>query len=177
MLTTKRLVLRALEESDTASVYSLYCNDDFMRYSGIRPWLSHDEARKFLAHAMAQASDGSALRMGLLQNEQFIGTCSLLNIDSHHRRCEIGYGLAPSHWGLGLASEAVAAILELAFRSMGIRRIQANVDPENLSSIKLLKRLGFRPEGTLREHLLTTLGPVDSSIFGLLDREWNALGQ
>lgn len=173
MLRTDRLLLRALAESDLESLFALYAHADFMRYAGTDPWLNLDEATNFLARNMKQAAEGSAIRMALLLDDRFVGTCSLLSIDRHHRRCEIGYGLAPSHWGMGLASEAVAAMLEQAFKGLSIRRIEATVDPRNLASIRILERLGFRLEGTLRERLLTSQGPADSSIFALLDQEWN----
>lgn len=170
-LRTRRLLLRPLTERDAECLLALYGNEEFMRYSGMDLWRSLDDAQNFLIRAAGQARDGMAIRKALLLDHQFIGTCSLLNIDSHDRRCEIGYGLAPTHWGLGLAREAVEAMLEHAFTRLSMRRIEAYVDPRNLASIRILECFGFRLEGTLKEHLLTSQGAADSHIFGLLDRE------
>ena len=172
VLRTSRLLLRPLAESDAESLLALYGNEDFMRYSGMDPWRNSDDARNFLIRAARQAHEGMAIRKAILLEHQVIGTCSVLNIDSNDRRCEIGYGLAPSHWGLGIASEALAAMLEHAFTRLAMRRVEAHVDPRNLASIGILERSGFRLEGTLKEHLLTSKGPADSAIYGLLDYEW-----
>ncbi len=88
-----------------------------MRYSGMNPWQHLDEAVNFLARNQSQSDEGLVMRKGLLLDNKLIGTCGLLNIDRLHLRCEIGYGLAPSHWGKGLATGAVAAMLAHALKS------------------------------------------------------------
>jgi [ribosomal protein S5]-alanine N-acetyltransferase len=87
---------------------------------------------------------------------------------------ELGYILRRDHWGRGIAREAVSAVVQYGFATLGLRRIFADTDPDNLGSIALLKSLGFRQEGHLRGEWETHIGVRDSLIFGLLADEWSA---
>jgi len=101
-----------------------------------------------------------------------IGTATLLHLDIPNKRAEIGFALAKNFWGSGYASEAVTRLLVFAFEELGIHRIEADVDPNNLSSLKLLEKQGFQREGLMRERW-QILGEVqDSVILGLLKHEW-----
>lgn len=171
-LHTSRMLLRQLSGSDAPALLALYGNADFMRYSGTVPWACIEDANAYLAADARQREEGAAKRFGLQLSGALVGTCSLLNIHPQGRRCEIGYGLAPDYWGRGLAGEAVDAVVDYAFSALAMRRVQANVDPRNAASVRLLERLGFQLEGTLREHHLVNQRPADSSIFGLLDSDW-----
>src|SRR5690606_38652938 len=85
-----------------------------------------------------------------------------------HRRAEVGFMLAPAHWGKGYAAEAVRAVLRFAFEAMDLHRVEADVDPDNGASLRLLERLGFRREGYLRERWWPYGAPADSVVLGLL---------
>ncbi len=81
-----------------------------------------------------------------------IGACGLNDIHAEHRRGELGYWLLPEHWGRGIATECVGAMLEHAYGAMGLHRVAAEVDVENHTSRRLLDRLGFRLEGIRRDY-------------------------
>ena len=87
---------------------------------------------------------------------------------AQHRRCEIGYALGAAHWGRGLAQEALALALEQAFGVLGLNRIEADIDPRNLASVRLVEALGFRREGELRARYHVGGEIQDSLIYGLL---------
>jgi len=79
-----------------------------------------------------------------------IGACGLNDIKAEHARGELGYWLLPGHWGRGVATECVGAMLEHAFGAMRLHRVGADVDVDNQASRRLLDRLGFRLEGLRR---------------------------
>ena len=81
---------------------------------------------------------------------------------------EIGIMLSPAAQGRGLATEALAAIIEDGFDNRGARRIFADVDVDNGPSLRLFERLGFHREGLLRGNWMTHIGERDSVIYGLL---------
>ncbi|UYY79001.1 GNAT family N-acetyltransferase [Sphingomonas sp. R1] len=85
---------------------------------------------------------------------------------------EIGYLLARSHWGQGLAEEAIATVIEHLFLVEGQRRVFADTDPDNVYSRRLLERLGFRLEGVLRAEWETHIGIRDTTLYGLLKEDW-----
>jgi len=110
----------------------------------------------------------------LRQDDAVIGTCTLFRFEPRHRRAEIGYSLRSDHWGRGLASEAVSLMLDWAFRTLGLHRIEADIDPRNDGSRRLLQRLGFASEGVLRERYFVGDEVSDTELLGLLASDWTA---
>ena len=100
-----------------------------------------------------------------------IGTCTVFRIDPRHRHAEIGYALRSDHWGRGIAGEAVALVLDWAFRRLDLQRVEADIDPRNEGSRRLLLRLGFSSEGLLRQRFFVGDVVTDSEMFGLLAGE------
>jgi ribosomal-protein-alanine N-acetyltransferase len=94
-----------------------------------------------------------------------------------HRRAELGYDLSRARWGRGYGAEAVAAIVRFGFERMALNRIEAFTIADNVRSVRLLERLGFRREGVRRELTLEGDGRFhDGTIYGLLRREYEAGG-
>lgn len=85
------------------------------------------------------------------ENNELVGACGLNDWSPSHRRIDLGYWLLPAYWGQGIMQKAVPHVLRYAFKEMNVHRIHADVEPENLASAKLLRKLGFVHEGTLRD--------------------------
>jgi RimJ/RimL family protein N-acetyltransferase len=96
----------------------------------------------------------------------------LFQIDAANRRAEVGFGLCSEFWRQGYMREALAALVRFAFGTLGLRRLEADVDPRNENSLRLLDRLGFRREGLLRERWNVGDEIQDSAFLGLLAGEW-----
>ena len=103
-----------------------------------------------------------------------VGTVSLKNISHSMGYAEIGYGIGQRHHGKGIATSAVALLVEKVFRETGLRKLIAYVHVENEASRRVLQKLGFREEGLLREHYLIQGRPVDEVLYGLLKLEWES---
>lgn len=97
-----------------------------------------------------------------------IGACGLNDIRAEHGRGELGYWLLPGHWGRGIATECVGAMLEHAFGAMGLHRVGADVDVGNHASRRLLERLGFRLEGVRRSYERKGGAHIDLMYYGRL---------
>jgi RimJ/RimL family protein N-acetyltransferase len=106
------------------------------------------------------------------RDDRFIGTTALFALAGPMHRAELGYSLLPSRQGQGLASEAVRLALGHAFDVLGLERIEADVDPRNQASCRLLEKLGFQREGVLRNRWRVGGEFADSIIFGLLRHEY-----
>jgi [ribosomal protein S5]-alanine N-acetyltransferase len=89
-----------------------------------------------------------------------------------HRSGELGYAVRREDWGKGYATEAASLMLEFGFRTLGLHRIQAACGPKNRSSQRLLAKLGFTPEGRIRDHVFTKGAWRDSLLYSILDDEW-----
>jgi ribosomal-protein-alanine N-acetyltransferase len=85
---------------------------------------------------------------------------------------ELGFAVRRADWGNGYATEASSLMLDFGFRTLGLHRIQAACGPGNRSSQRLLTRLGFTPEGRMRDHVYTNGGWRDSLLYSVLDDEW-----
>jgi [ribosomal protein S5]-alanine N-acetyltransferase len=85
---------------------------------------------------------------------------------------EIGYCLHPQYWGMGYASEAARAILEFGFTELGVHRIFATCHPDNSNSYNVMKRIGMKQEGHLREHIRYKGKWRDSYLYSILVNEW-----
>ncbi|GMA86662.1 hypothetical protein GCM10025868_19120 [Angustibacter aerolatus] len=84
----------------------------------------------------------------------------------------MGYVLAERVWGRGYATEAARAVLRWAFDTLDLHRVQAEVDTRNAASARVLQKLGFVLEGTLREDCVVAGEVSDTWVHGLLRREW-----
>lgn len=87
-------------------------------------------------------------------------------------RAEIGYDLSPQYQGRGLMTEALHAMLEHGFDVLKLHRIEAFIYVENMPSMRLLERLGFRQEGTLRDYFYLNGSFHDHTLWSLLRSEW-----
>ena len=170
---TANLVLRQITDADVPALFTVFSNAEVVRY-----WSSPALADLAGARALANHIDESRRSGELLQwavtrrgEDRLIGTCTLARIDHTHRRTEIGYALARDQWGLGVMREALPALLRFAFATLGLHRIEADVDPRNVASIRSLERLGFRLEGHLRERYFMADEVQDSFIYGLLSTD------
>ena len=97
-----------------------------------------------------------------------MGTIAFWNIQKAHYRAEVGYALHPAHQGNGLMQEALLAVLVYGFNTMHLHSVEANVNPANTASIKLLERNGFVREGYFRENYFYNGRFLDSAIYALL---------
>jgi RimJ/RimL family protein N-acetyltransferase len=94
-----------------------------------------------------------------------------------HRSGELGYAVRRADWGKGYAAEAAVLMLGFAFGTLGLHRVQAACGPENRPSQRLLAKLGFTPEGRIRDHVFTNGAWRDSLLYSILDHEWPAPGE
>ncbi len=175
-LTTERLILRAHHDGDIDALYALFTDPATMRYWGAPPWTEPAQADAMLARGAAGFAAREAIRFALVLREggTMIGSCTLFAIDTQNRRAEMGYILAAEAWGKGLMHEALGALLDWGFGPLGLHRVEADVDPRNVASVKALERLGFTREGLLRQRWEVAGEVSDSFFFGLLAPEWAA---
>jgi len=174
IIEAERLRLRRIEESDLKQLYDIFSDPKVMRYWSSPPIQAIDEAVALLQGIEESKRQGTMLKWGvaLKPSNKVIGTVTLFNLDRTQGRAEIGYAQARAYWGNGYIHEALQALLSYAFNDMNLRRLEADVDPRNVGSIKTLERLGFQREGFLRERWHVAGEIQDAFFYGLLKREW-----
>lgn len=176
VLTTERLVLRAPADHDLEAVFEMESDPVAMRYWSRPPMREIAEARASLERAKGFFAAGTGLRWSITRpaDDRMLGHLSLFDFREQSAVAEIGYGLARRHWGQGFMREALTAVLDHAFGPLGLRRLEADIDPRNAASVRALERMGFAREGLLRERWQVGDEISDSVLMGLLAREWQA---
>ncbi|CCO46207.1 putative Acyl-CoA N-acyltransferase [Vibrio nigripulchritudo SOn1] len=177
MITTKieteRLILRALSENDAQDLYDIFSDHQVMKYWNCAPWDGLDVATQFIKTSRDSMNNNKELTLGIYLKDSgnLLGKIMLFNLEQESRRAEIGFGINRNFWGKGVVFEAASALIEYAFNSLELRRIEAEIDPLNVASGNALERLGFVKEGLLRQRW--EIGGVvsDSVLFGLLAGE------
>ena len=120
---------------------------------------------------------------GLLQiaphqvsREPRVEIVGVINLSQIFRRgfqnAYLGYYLGVKYTGMGFMTEAVRLILRFAFRDLKLHRIEANVQPENVPSIKVLRRCGFTREGFSRKYLKVRGRWRDHERFAIIREDW-----
>jgi RimJ/RimL family protein N-acetyltransferase len=175
-LETARLRLRPLDDTDLDALLALHSDAHVLRYWDSPPWTGRERAVRFLVRSREMATEGSGARVALDRRSDgaFLGWCGLTGYDAGHRSAALGYVLATPAWGRGYATEAATALLRWAFGALDLNRVQAQVDTRNAASARVLEKLGFLREGTLREDCVVAGEVSDSWVYGLLAREWRA---
>lgn len=174
VLTTARLVLRETSHRDVDAVFALESDPVAMRYWSRPPMREISEAKESVARAMKYFPSRDGLRWSIARpaDDWMVGHVSLFNFNEQSGRADIGYGLAREHWGQGFMHEALTAVVDYAFGPLGLRRLEADVDPRNRASVRAVERLGFAREGLLRERWQVGEEISDTVFLGLLAREW-----
>jgi RimJ/RimL family protein N-acetyltransferase len=173
-LESARLRLRAYRNSDAEAMFRLYSDPRVMRYWSFPPWTEREQADAYLRRALGEMVEGRVLPWAIASraDDKLVGTVTLFALDAVQGRAEIGYSLDPKLQGQGLASEALRMALGHAIDTMRLRRVEADVDPRNAPSCRLLERLGFRLEGLLRSRWRVAGEICDTALYGLLAPEF-----
>ncbi|WP_395694358.1 GNAT family N-acetyltransferase [Nocardioides sp.] len=175
-LRTSRLRLRPVTADDAGALFALQSDAHVLRYWDSPPWADPARADRFVAvsHQLAEEGTGVRLAVDRLADSAFVGWCSLTRWQPVHRSAALGYCYAEVAWGRGYATEAADALLRWAFDSWDLNRVQAETDTRNGASARVLEKLGFVREGTLREDCVVDGEVSDSWVFGLLRRDWRS---
>lgn len=175
-LETRRLTLRPFTEADTDGIFALQSNAHVLRYWDSVPWADRARADRFIATCAQMAQDGMGIRLAIDRKSDgaFIGWCCFVKWNPEFRSGSVGYCFEEAAWGQGYATEATGGLLQWAFDSLPLNRVEAESDTRNIGSGRVLERLGFLREGTKREDCIVNGDVSDTWIYGLLRREWES---
>ncbi|NEX88087.1 GNAT family N-acetyltransferase [Aeromonas rivipollensis] len=156
ILLTPRLLLRPLDGRDDTDLFAIYGDPEVMRFVGEPPFPSLATVSQMLASVERLLAAGESLEWGLMArgSGRLVGTSGLHSFAADPvqvglRQAEVGCMLARSHWGQGLMGEALTAVMGYA-GELGIHTLLADIEPGNLPSQRLFRRLGFVwQQGTL----------------------------
>jgi len=169
-----RVTIRPVRQADLADLLEINGDDAVTRFLPYATWRTPEDASAWLARMDALSATGTGTQLVITRNadQKVIGTLLLFRFDAASARVELGYVLGRAHWRQGLAREAVHAVCDHAFLQLGMRRIEAEVNPDNGPSNDLLLGLGFVREGLLRQRWIAKGATYDMHIYGCLAEDW-----
>jgi RimJ/RimL family protein N-acetyltransferase len=170
----ERITLRPLEAADLAGPYLDWLNDyEVTRFleTGTRP-MTRAALQRYV-DAATQAPDTVMLAIVETKTRRHVGNIKLAGIHSVHRRADLGIMLGDKRrWGRGYGAEAVALVLRYGFERLNLNKIYLGVDVDNLAAIAVYEKLGFKIEGTQRQHLFRDGAYRDRHLMGILRDDW-----
>jgi RimJ/RimL family protein N-acetyltransferase len=172
-LRTPRLRLREFRADDAPALYEVHSDPAVMRYWSFPAWTDPAQAVDRVAFVLGQRARNEVLVWAIADgaNDRLVGSIAAFALDRNNARCEIGYSLRADRQGQGLAREALRAVLAFLVDELGIERVEADADPRNTASCRLLERLGFCREGLLRARWRVAGEVCDTALYGLLAPE------
>lgn len=150
---TERLKIRRISETDVESIFKLRSAPETFKYVDIEPYQNLLRAQNFIKSVIKDIENKEGYFWCIelfnqeIQTYEFVGTICLWNFDEKREIAEVGYEIMPEHYGKGIATEALEAILGFIKQELEINEIHAITHELNLPSIKLLLRHGFELRG------------------------------
>jgi RimJ/RimL family protein N-acetyltransferase len=152
ILETDRLSLRQLSADDAEFIFALVNQPSFIENIGDRGVRTNADAVAYIQNGPVASYERFGFGLYLVELRESgtpIGICGLLKRDSLPD-VDIGFAFLPEYWSRGYAGESAAAVMNHGRNVLGLGRIVAITAPENMGSIKLLEKIGFRFEGMMR---------------------------
>jgi [ribosomal protein S5]-alanine N-acetyltransferase len=177
-LETERLLLRKMHLDDAEAMFTYASDPEVTRYVLFETHRSVEDSKAFLRLAVEGYERGDFGGWGIVLKDSgaFVGTCGAdVDYAPEHARAELGYVLSREHWGKGLMTEAVQAVIRFGFGRMELNRIQARCIAENADSARVMEKAGMTYEGTLRESEFIKGAYRDMKIYSILRREFPGL--
>jgi|SRR5271166_5827028 len=168
-LRTDRLLLRPFTRDDIPDLVPLIGAREVAATTRRIPHpYTHAHAEEFLA----ACEEGDEINLAILRQAdlRLVGG-GILRPDGDHRHAEVGYWIGVPHWGNGYATEAARALVEYAFEVLQLHRIYASHTANNPASGKVLRKIGMKHEGRMREHLVKWGEYQDLELYGMLRSE------
>jgi len=155
-----KIYLRTYEDTDAEALYDLHLRNKefFQNYSPIRnnDYYTIEAKREFIKNSEVHRNNDEGYFWGIFikDTDELIGNISLARImRSPSQTCLLGYTLDKEHNGKGYMTDATSLVVEYAFNSLKLHRIEAGVMPHNIGSIKVLEKVGFHKEGIAQKNV------------------------
>lgn len=169
----EHIVLKPLSLEDSSDIFQVINNE--REY--LRQWLpfvdASQEEQTIKEYIEGVLGLENTPQFTIYEHEEFIGLVGFKDNDTLNQKIEIGYWLSEKAQGRGIMTAAVATLLDLAFTTLGLNRVQIKVAVANKKSSRIPERLGFSLEGIERDGELLVDGVfTDLAIYSLLRREY-----
>lgn len=174
VLSSTRLILRKLNDTDSSDVLILRSDPQTMQFIPRPLCNTEEEARNHIEEVNEGASKNQMINwaINLKGENQVIGMIGLFRMQPENFRTELGYILHPKFRGKGIMAEAVTLVLNYALYELDFHSVEAVIDPRNIASERVLLAQGFLKEAHLRENKFYNVSFYDTAIYSILKRDY-----
>ncbi|MFW2512721.1 GNAT family N-acetyltransferase [Demequina sp. SO4-13] len=174
-LRTERLALRPMTMDDAEDLAERRSDTSTAQYQAWRAPYPVERAKELIADVTSRPGPlpGHWYQLAVvrLRDDRVLGDVAIW-LSENGRTAEVGFTLHPWARGHYYATEATARLVDYAVFDLGVHRVEASTHPHNISSIKVLERIGFIHEGVRRERYWVEDEVSDDAMYAILDREW-----
>lgn len=180
-LVTERLVLRRFHRRDVDALTEAV-RSSLPELAEFLPWANRgygrDEASNYIRESVESWREGRAFDYAIrrpARPDHHVGNASIWHVSRQGRSGEIGYWVRTDSSSQGIATEAAARLIRLAFDRLAMHKVTLRIAVGNRASERVAEKLGFTKEGVMREELLIGGRWVDHTLFSILEREWRTV--
>jgi RimJ/RimL family protein N-acetyltransferase len=173
ILTGRRATLREVSLDDGPSLLALLAADEVRRFISPLP-ATNDEFQRFVTWAHRQRAAGQYICLVVIPRDvpHAVGLFQVRSIEPGFANGEWGFALAPAFWGTGLFVASARQVLEFAFGTVRVRRLEARVSVHNGRGHGALRKLGATAEGLLRRSFVVHGHQQDQVLWSILESDW-----
>lgn len=175
-LQTNRLYFKQVSIDDINNIHELHSLPETDRYNtlGIPETIEVTEKiiNEWLVEQNAQPPASYVFSLSLVDTNQFIGLIGLKIGKPNYKTAEVWYKIHFNYWNKGYSTEALAKLLEFAFKDLELHRIEAGCAVENIASVKVLEKSGMIREGIKRKKLPIRGEWKDNYFYAILDEDF-----
>jgi ribosomal-protein-alanine N-acetyltransferase len=167
----KRIFLKEVDLEILDDVHEYSTIPSFYEFLEFPPFKSLEDTKKYLKKLISRMNCKNAhyWSINTIAPKKTIGTIGVLNIDWRRMNGDFGYGLSPSHWGKGYATEAIGLVLGYLFSEPSFYKLSTMTHFNNKRSIKILEKFGLKKEGILKKYYLSYDGNrSDAFVYSIL---------
>ena len=175
LLETPRLILRKFKYTDSNNMFKNWGSDP--KVTKYLSWQTHKDIKDsedIIKLWISKYEDNRVYNwvIELKDTNEVIGNISIVKLEDIHEACEIGYCISSKYWNKGITTEAFKAIIKYLFEEIGVNRICAKHDINNVASGKVMEKCGMVYEGTLREVQIRNTMFSSLAVYSILKKEW-----
>jgi RimJ/RimL family protein N-acetyltransferase len=170
-----QVVLRELRLTDAAPLFALLTTEEVSRFISPPP-TTVEGFEKFIAwtHRQRQAGEYICFAVTVKGFDTAIGIFQVRNLRSNFETAEWGFAIGSSFWGTGVFEDGADLVLQFAFETIGVRRLEARAAVLNGRGTGALRKVGAVPEATLRQTFVKDGRRLNQTLFAILEHDWRA---
>jgi RimJ/RimL family protein N-acetyltransferase len=175
VLVGRSVALREMRTSDAVSLFTLLTTEEVARFISPPP-SSVEGFERFIQWAARQRAVGSyvCFAVTLAESDTAIGIFQLRSTEPGFGTAEWGFVLGSPFWGTGVFQEGAELVMEFAFETVGVHRLEARAALRNSRGNAALRKIGAKQEGILRKSFLKNGEYLDQAMWTVLDEDWRA---